>query len=98
VIRNCFPQINGLIRTFQIVWAHNKGGEGKHRRMAKQERTQRRRLRGRTRHTWEDEIQKIMKERGIEWDGVAATARDRERWRAVCEPPAAPSGTGGSTV
>ena len=35
--------------------------------------------------------------RRIEWDGVRATARNRERWGAVCEPSAAPSGRGGST-
>ena len=54
------------------------------RRMAKHERTQRRRPRGKTRHTWEEGTQKIVEARGIERDGVRIAARDRERWRVVC--------------
>jgi hypothetical protein len=44
-----------------------RAGEGKCRRMARQERTQSRRLRGRTRHTLEDGIQKIVKERRLNY-------------------------------
>jgi len=38
------------------------------------------------RQTWEEGIQTILKERGTEWKGIRATARARDRWRAVCKP------------
>jgi hypothetical protein len=53
-----FAQFRGLRFIVRV-------GEGKYRRMARQERTQRRRLRGRKRHTSEDGIQKIVKERRL---------------------------------
>jgi hypothetical protein len=28
----------------------------------------------------------ILKERGIEWRGGRAVARDREKWKTVCKP------------
>jgi len=44
------------------------------------------RLKGRPWHTWEEGIQKILKERGIERNGVQVIAGDRERWKALCKP------------
>ena len=43
----------------------------------------------------EEWIRMILK-RGNEWEGVRATARDRERWKALCEPSTS-TGRRGST-
>jgi hypothetical protein len=37
------------------------------------------RPKGKPQQTWEEGIQKILKERGIKWNGVRAIARGRER-------------------
>jgi len=42
------------------------------------------------------DLQKILKERGTEWKAVRATARARDRWRAVCKP-STTTGRRGST-
>jgi hypothetical protein len=49
--------------------------------MAWQARTEGKRPRGRSQQTWKEGIQKILKERRIEWKGMRATARDHERWK-----------------
>jgi hypothetical protein len=38
----------------------------------------------RPRLTWEGGIEKIFKESGIEWKGIRAIARERERWKNLC--------------
>jgi hypothetical protein len=35
------------------------------------------------RYTWEQEMEKILKERGTEWNGIRAIAGERERWKAL---------------
>jgi hypothetical protein len=59
--------------------------------MAWQARTQGKRPEGRPPQSWKEWLQKIFKERGIEWKGERAIARDRERWKALCKP-SAPTG------
>ena len=70
-----------------------KNGRGSERypRMAWQARAQAKRPVGRPRQTWGKGIQKILKERGIEWKGVRDVPGDRERWKALCKP-SSPSG------
>jgi hypothetical protein len=41
-------------------------------------------------------MQKILKERGIEWNGVRAIAQDCERWKALCTP-STPTGRRGTS-
>jgi hypothetical protein len=38
--------------------------------------------------TWEEGIQNVLKEIGIEWKGVRTVARDSKRWKALCKPSA----------
>jgi hypothetical protein len=49
-----------------------------------------------SRQTWEEELQKILKERGIKWKGVRTTARNHERSKALRKP-STPTGRKGST-
>ena len=37
---------------------------------------------GRCQQTWKEGIQKILKERRIEWKGIRAKAGDHERWKS----------------
>jgi hypothetical protein len=37
------------------------------------------------RQTWKEGIQNILKERGVEWNGVRDITRNRERWKALCK-------------
>jgi hypothetical protein len=48
--------------------------------------TQGKRPRGRLQQACEEGVQKILKERGVEWNGRRAIARDHERWKVVCRP------------
>lgn len=52
-------------------------------KMAWQVRTQGKRPKRRPQQTWEERIRSILKERGIEWDGVRAMPREGERWKAL---------------
>ena len=36
--------------------------------------------------TWEERLQKILKERGTEWNRVSATVQDHEKGKALCKP------------
>ena len=77
MITNYSPRINGIILTFQLVWAHSKGGG----RKIPQN--------GQARENTEEEAQRKNATRlerwdigdcegkRIEWAGVIATARDR---------------------
>jgi hypothetical protein len=49
-----------------------------------------------SRQTWEEELQKILKERGIKWKGVRTIARNHERSKALRKP-STPTGRKGST-
>jgi hypothetical protein len=52
-------------------------------KMAWQVRTQGMRTKQRFQQTWEEGIRRILKERGIEWDGVRAMTREGERWKVL---------------
>lgn len=80
-----------------MVWEHSKGGVGEipQNGQARQNTGEEAQRKNATHQgIWDTED---CEGKRIEWDGVRAKATDRERWRAVCEPSAAPSGTGGST-
>jgi hypothetical protein len=65
-----------MIRLAQVRWfGHVVGmGDERYHKMVWQARIQGKRPKGRPRQTWGEGIQKILKERGIEWSGVRATA------------------------
>jgi hypothetical protein len=65
-------------------------------KMAWRARVQGKRPKGRPCQNSAEGVQKNLKERIIEWDGVRAMARDCERWKAFCEP-YTPTGIRGST-
>ena len=97
MIRNYSRNINGTIRTVQRVWVHSKGGGRKIPQNGQpRENTEEEAQRKNATHfgRWDTED---CEGKTIEWYRVRATARDRERWRAVSEPSgtpsAAPSGT-----
>jgi hypothetical protein len=79
-IRNNPPQ--EMIGLAQLRWFGHavRMGEEKCHKMAWQARTQEKIPKGRPRETWEGGTQKNLKERGIEWNGERAIARNRERW------------------
>jgi len=79
-----------------MVWARYKSGGRQitHNRLASYntgEETQRK-----SRQTWEEGQQKILKEMGIKWLGVSAIPRNHERWKALRKP-STPTGRRGST-
>jgi len=49
-----------------------------------------------SRQTWEEGQQKILKEKGIKWKGVRAIARNNERWKTLRNP-STPAGRRGLT-
>jgi len=59
-----------VIETVYVVWMGNE----RYPKMTWQARTWRRRPKGRPWYTWEEGIQNILEERGIEWKGVRAIA------------------------
>jgi len=52
-------------------------------KMAWEVRTQGKRPKRRPQQTWKEGMRRILKERGIEWDGVRAMTREGERWKAL---------------
>jgi hypothetical protein len=87
-----------MIELTQLRWFGRviRMGDERYPKMAWQARTQRKRPKGRHRQYWEEGTQRILKERGIEWNGVTAIARDCERWKALFKP-STPTGTSTST-
>jgi len=61
-------------------------------KIARQVRSQAKRPKERTRQTWVEGMENILKEKGVE---CKAKARTRERWKVVCKP-ATPPDTRGS--
>ena len=81
-----------MIELEQLRWfrAHLRKGEDRYTKMAWRARTEVKRPKGRSQQTWKEEIQKILKERQIEWKRIRTIARDRERWKALCKPSTLP--------
>jgi hypothetical protein len=72
----------------EVVWSHCKND------MAI--RTKGKRSNGRHQQSWEERMQKIVKERGIEWHQVRAIAQNHVSSKALCKT-SVPAGSVGLT-